>query len=62
MLIVETNSHKEQNGTLNQTIVVEEVEDKNNNLELDILKERNREKELSIKELELKIKAYELGV
>ncbi len=60
--VVEVNSHKEQNGTLNQTVVVEEIEDKNSNLELDFLKEKNREKELSIKELELKIKAYELGL
>jgi len=44
------------------SIVVEEIEDKNSNLELDILKEKNREKELSIKELELRIQAYKLGL
>jgi len=60
--IVESNSKVELNGKSNQTIIVEEIEPKKNVLELDMLKERNREKELSIKELELKIKAYELGL
>ena len=60
--IVEKTIDTELNKNSNQTIVVEEIESKNHILELDMLKEKNREKALSIKELELKIKAYELGL
>jgi len=62
--VVEANTHIDSDGGVNQNIVLQEVSQNNNNriLELDMLREQNRQKELSIKELELKIKAHKLGI